>query len=207
MSKVRTTYKGEVRIHCILWHCAESQMETAKEKLEGRFYFHLAAMLMSFLSYEAYLNYLGECIAPDIWENERKFFSKNPYRGINGKLKKLLEVLGYKPDKSAMPYQTISELKKFRDFVSHGKPEKYNDVAEHDEGQEPFMFYKRKTENYVSEEKAKRAVEDVKEFIDILHGLARKKFPGSVRGKRPLDQPSQIETSSSQRITSAGELQ
>ncbi len=52
-------------------------------------YFDLSAMLMAYLTYEAYLNFLGTRVTPSDWENEREFFRKAPYKGTEGKLKRM----------------------------------------------------------------------------------------------------------------------
>ena len=53
-------------------------------------YFHISAMLLAYLTYEAYINFLGDRFASETWRDEKEFFSKKPYQGLEGKLKFLV---------------------------------------------------------------------------------------------------------------------
>jgi hypothetical protein len=120
---LRTTTQYESFAHRYLWEGVRLQLQKAEEKLEGSWYFYLAACLMAYLTYEAYLNYVGETVAPEDWKQERELFSAEPYKGTNGKLKRLRELynLPY-PDMGAKPFIAISELKALRDAVVHARP-------------------------------------------------------------------------------------
>jgi len=139
----------------------------------GRLYFDMATMLMVFLTYEAYLNFLGNHVAPEIWRNERIYFSKPPYVGVNGKLKKILEVCGnINVDKGKRPYQTIQELRKLRDFLSHGKPIKFGKTISHHVDHDPPLF-DTGLSKYITPRKAERAIKDTEQFIESLYKDAR----------------------------------
>lgn len=131
---------------------------------------------MAYLTYEAYINFLGDRFAPDIWKNEREFFSRGTYHGIEGKLKKIQErcpLTGIV--KGKRPYRTIKKLKNLRDFLSHCKPDKYMKTIIHSRDNEPPLFGKYdKLGTLVSEEEAEIAVADVKEFVEFLHKQAAK---------------------------------
>ncbi len=148
------------------------QIKTARRRKKGTKYFHITAMLMAYLTYEAYINFLGDRFAPDVWKNEREFFSKKPYKGIQGKLKKILERCPM-PDlkKGQRPYQTIMGLKKLRDFLSHCKPDKYTKTIIHNPDNIDILIFGKydKIEQLVSKEKAEAAVKDVRELIEFLH--------------------------------------
>lgn len=76
MKDAQTNINGELFTHKILWACCEQQFKAADEansKKEGTIYHELSAMLFAYLSYEAYINFLGEKVAPDAWEDERNF--------------------------------------------------------------------------------------------------------------------------------------
>ena len=172
--KVETNIYGETFTHKILWECCQRQMETARRRKKGTKYFNMTAMLMAYLTYEAYINFLGERFAPDIWVNEREFFSKAPYQGIEGKLKKIQERCPIGAiEKGGRPYQTIKKLKDLRDFLSHCKPDKYYKTIIHTRDKEPPLFGKYdKLGTLVTPEKAEIAVADVKAFIGFLHKQA-----------------------------------
>ena len=46
----------------------------------------MSSMLLAYLTYEAYINFLGDRFASDVWKNEKAFFAKKPYYGLEGKL-------------------------------------------------------------------------------------------------------------------------
>jgi len=171
MAKKSTTkIEGEYFTHKVLWQCALHQMEAGRSTNKGgRLYFDMATMLMVFLTYEAYLNFLGNHVAPEIWRNERIYFSKPPYVGVNGKLKKILEVCGnINVDKGKRPYQTIQELRKLRDFLSHGKPIKFGKTISHHVDHDPPLF-DTGLSKYITPRKAERAIKDTEQFIDVHH--------------------------------------
>src|SRR3989304_5220155 len=87
-----TRYSGGEYTHRFLWRCVQKQLEAARSGPEGSRYFHLSAMVPGYFVFEAYINYLGETLDKDTWQKEGAFFSKEPYRGTEGKLKKLLEL-------------------------------------------------------------------------------------------------------------------
>ena len=174
---VETNIYGETFTHKTLWECCLRQMDAAKTRKNGQRYFHITAMLMAYLTYEAYINFLGDRFARDIWENEREFFTKNKkYRGIEGKLKVLQErcpLTGIK--KGQRPYKTIKELKELRDFLSHCKPDKYTRTIVHPRDNEPPLFANYdKMGTLVSKAQATMAVADTEEFIEFLHKQASK---------------------------------
>jgi hypothetical protein len=127
------------------------------------------------LTYEAYLNFAGIRLDPDAWRNEREFFSKDPYRGTEGKLKRIEEKLRIEIDKGQRPYQSIKALERLRNYLVHGKPDIYAFVTDLKDGEEPDMF-PLQIYDLVTRERAERALEDTEEFIEYLHGLAGKKL-------------------------------
>ena len=83
---LKTTYEGKELIHRRLWEIVEAEATLATELDEGWRNPTLVAMVFAFHTVEAYLNYIGELLAPDIWKDERNFFRREPYRGWDGKL-------------------------------------------------------------------------------------------------------------------------
>ena len=188
MTLVETNIVGETFTHKILWECCLRQMDTARRRKKGTKYFHITAMLMAYLTYEAYINFLGDRFAHETWKNEREFFSKAPYKGIDGKLKKIMEncpITGI--TKGQRPYQTIKQLKTLRDLLSHCKPDKFKKTIIHHRDNEPPLFGKYdKLEMLVSKEKAEMAVKDVEEFIEFIHKQAAQHTKDIWFGKEAL---------------------
>ena len=54
----------------------------------------VVAMVFAVHTVEAYRNFIGECLDPADWADERNYFRNEPYRGFEGKVKKVLELVG-----------------------------------------------------------------------------------------------------------------
>ena len=158
---------GEIFTHKILWECCLRLRETARSRTKGARYFQISTMLMAYLTYEAYINFLGDRLAPEIWKQERRLL-----RGIEDKLKVIQKRCGLSSiEKERRPYSTISQLRELRDFLSHGKTEKYSKITTgYKEIERPLFLSEGKLNTSVSRGKANVAVTDVKKFIEFLHG-------------------------------------
>ena len=145
MKNSETTIYGELHTHKLLWSCCSQQVEAAEDALKrsnSSHHFELSAMLLAYLTLESYVNFLGDRLAPEIWKIERDFFNKHPYKGMSGKLKKIFEIIEVdEPNKGKRPYQTIQKLKQLRDYLSHGKPDKYTKVVIHHKDEAPPLFH------------------------------------------------------------------
>jgi len=171
---------GEGFTHQYLWNCAETLLSQPETKSPADGYFATAGMLMVYFAYEAYLNLVGPKIDGEAWRDERVFFSKHPYRGTDGKLKRICQKIGVEVERSKRPYQTIRELRKLRDFLAHGKPEAYSYDVDVEKGQEPDMFDGLNIYKMVTHENADRAFNDTGEFIDYLHTRIGEKCPDDI---------------------------
>jgi hypothetical protein len=159
----------------------------ADQVQKGAFYFHMAQMLFAFLSYEAYLNFVGHIVASQEWSNERSFFTSNLYQGIKGKLKLIEEKLEFQVDRNTEPYQTVACLEQFRDFISHGKPDYYPVTAAAVKRSSDFPFCG-KLDQWVTPEKAARSKSQVLELCRIINQHA--KSAGRVKNHRQFgDEP------------------
>jgi len=168
-----THVEGEIFTHKELWRCAEIQLDAARTAERGRFYFDMAAMLMAFFAYEAYLNFLGEILAPKQWGREREFFREPPYQGFEGKAQFIHEQLGLVVNKGNRPHQTVQQLLTLRDTLAHGKPDRFEKVVQHGREVEVPLFGHGRLENQVSAECSERALADIRQVIEALHELAR----------------------------------
>ncbi len=134
---LRTSYVGRELIHRHLWEIVAEESQRAARSERGWRKPSLVAMVFAFHAVEAYLNFAGEHLAPDVWKNEREFFRKVPYRGFEGKLRKVLELVDiqWQPDKR--PLTTILELKRLRDLIAHGASERLSGELSHGHDWEP----------------------------------------------------------------------
>ncbi len=158
-----------------LWHACEKSLEDAKNTRGSPWYYYFTAMTMAYFCYEAFLNHLLLQIAPDIWANEKEYFSKAPYKGTEGKLRKVCDIAQLPfPEKGSRRYQQIKLLKELRDFVAHGKTEKHNSVVQATSGLDTLniqsAIYK-----LVTKDNTERAIPALKEFIISLNEKVREK--------------------------------
>ena len=169
MVLIKTEINGEGSMHRQLWTICQHQLRQADAEQRGAFTFYAGAMLFAYFTYEAYLNFLGDRIDHETWENERAFFQKPPYRGIEGKLKKLAEVSQFVVEKGKRPYQNISELTEFRHLMTHGKPDKYQKTTTHPDDRMPPLYGYGALAPWVDAGRAHLIVNDVAELIEHLH--------------------------------------
>jgi hypothetical protein len=81
---LKTVFDGEEIIHRMLWEVVKEQVEVAQARQEGWFSPSMVARVFAYHTVEAHLNYVGERIAPEIWQDEWNYFRKEPYRGALG---------------------------------------------------------------------------------------------------------------------------
>jgi hypothetical protein len=138
---LKTTFDGEEIVHRLLWTIVKEQAEETEKRAEGWFYPGIVARVFAYHTIEAYLNYVGERIAPEIWEDEWNYFRKDPYRGAVGKLRKVMDLVGMSWTPDDRPLKTVLALKEVRDLIAHGKPEKLRGEVIHPlDTQAPYPF-------------------------------------------------------------------
>jgi len=140
--------------------------------------FHaLGAMLLYFFAFEGYLNWLGNRVAPEVWQEEREFFSRPPYQGGLGKYRFLAKVVRLPaPDASQGPFQTAKDLLKLRDMAVHPKAEAGDRLVKFADGHFP-MDYRGRLAEKVSPKKAGRARDHLAELAEDLHREAKASYP------------------------------
>jgi hypothetical protein len=118
------------------------------------------------------LNYVGERLAPDVWKDERNNFRREPYRGLEGKIRKVLELVGFPWQPTTEPLKTILELKSLRDLIAHGKAEKRSGEIVH-AGSGDMSFPASTLQRMVgSRENLKQVLSKVENFLNQIHQLA-----------------------------------
>lgn len=161
---------GQAFTHQYLWNSASLLLSQPETKSPNDGYFRMARMVMVYFAYEAYLNLIDPRIDRKAWENEREFFSKSPYRGTEGKLKRICEKIGTNIEHDKRPYLTIIELKRLRNFLAHGRPDVYGYDVEVEPGQVTDMFRDVKIYALVTKEKAAAALKDTEDFLEYVRG-------------------------------------
>ncbi|SPF45324.1 hypothetical protein SBA1_590007 [Candidatus Sulfotelmatobacter kueseliae] len=183
-----TTYKGRSFLHRELWRVVEMQGEIAEERQgRGAFYNHLVAMVFALHAVEAYLNFIGELLAPDIWRDERRYFRKAPYRGFEGKVRKVLELVSLPWAVADRPLKTVLELKELRDLIAHPKTEQLCGSVQTPGNEVPSVLAVPTTlSKIVTAEACAVSIHDVEEFLDNIHTAARPQTDDIWFGPRAL---------------------
>ena len=149
-------------------------------------------MVFAFRTVEAYVNFVGERLAPEMWQDERNYFRREPYRGWDGKLRKVMELVGMPwPDLVERPLKTILELRKLRDLIAHPKPEKLACESVHADGTEAPFPVSTLRSKFTPKDKLVRAVHDVEQFLNQIHSLAAPKVNDPWFGSEALRGPHQ----------------
>jgi hypothetical protein len=170
---LRTTSEGETFPHRFLWEIAEEQAKLATEREQEWSKPALVAMVFGFHTVEAYLNFVGTHLAPEVWQDEQNYFRKMPYRGWEGKLRKVMELVGMPwPEPVERPLKTILALRELRDLTAHSKPEKLSGDIIHAEGTEPPFLVSTFRSKFTPKDKVTTAMRDVEQFINHIHHLA-----------------------------------
>jgi len=189
MKEFKTTIEGRLKTHIMLWSACMKIYELAKEAFQNKkpcFDYQLTTILLTYLTYEAYLNYLGSIVAPDEWQHERNYFNSKVYRGHEGKLKKICEKISYKFNKSTRPYQTIKKLSRYRNLLVHGKPELYRKCLVHKKNNEPSLFGHAEINKLVSHDNMVCAIKDIEDFVEKLNYQAKTRFPDELTAEHAL---------------------
>jgi hypothetical protein len=179
--------KYEFYNHEVLWGIADRNIKNAQNLKKEAMFYSLGGLILLYFAFEGYLNWLGNKISPEVWENEKDFFSRHPYRGTLGKYCYLCKILVLpKPDASKGEFQTAKELEKLRNFAVHPKAESGNRMVKVHEDHYP-PHYKSNLEEMVSEEKAIRGKCDINKLVKELHNKAKEYYPNLVSGHTPFN--------------------
>ena len=109
----------EMYSHEHLWRSSSYLLNTSIERELESHHLLLPALLMAYMAYEAFVNFAGYAVLPDLWADERENFKG---QGTEGKLKRIVaEIPQFKWTKGQKPYQAVKRLEDFRNMVAHGK--------------------------------------------------------------------------------------
>jgi len=173
--------------HRILWGAAERNLRQATSpKNKDAKYFALGAMFLFFAAFEGYLNWLGTRIAPEVWVDERRFFSRSPFQGTLGKYQFLAKIL-HLPNPSQVPFRTANNLLKLRNMVAHPTAEAGERLVKSKDGYFP-PHYQSELEKKVSPEAASRAKDHLKQLAEELHREAKQVYSSNIHESNAFGQ-------------------
>jgi len=155
----------EIYTHEYLWRSSSVLLEKAKEEEHPSYHLLLPSLLMSFLAFEAFVNFCGFVRLPALWSDEKKHFKG---KGIEGKLAALVAALpGFAWQKGQRPYQTIKNLEAFRDILAHGKVVASQYITQSQQRGLHFTF-KHTWDSYLSVGAVEAARGDIRAFSQSL---------------------------------------
>lgn len=148
----------------ILWRASKTAIRAASAENARDDHLAIHALLCGFLAFEGFVNFVGSEIAPDAWADERAFFSKDPYRGILGKVEYLFSLF---PTgllkKGEEPFQSVRKLNSTRNALAHNRVITRTEVSATDD---PNWFVP--WEDFDTTAKVAAALEKLQSFADTV---------------------------------------
>ena len=127
----------ELFTHEYLWRCSLALSQVEPDAM-SEYHLALPSQLMTAAAFEAFVNFCGHALLPEIWANERENFKG---KGLELKIKCVADSLPtFEWKKGEYPYQAIRELLGFRDFVVHGKVHSSTYEAGETDDRQDFRF-------------------------------------------------------------------
>jgi hypothetical protein len=168
-SKVQVFKERIINTYSELWHGSEVLLQRSIDEPKDSKWLRMSILILTAFSFEAYLNHIGPKICA-CWPIFEKMVS--PERKLDLVCKKI----EMKLPKGERPRQTVHEIFKFRNDLAHGKtvtvPHKKNAIYNVDgKYLEQFIveWPLAPWEEYCSEDKIKRAREDIKQIMQLIH--------------------------------------
>lgn len=161
----------EIYTHEYLWRSASALLVSAENEEHLSYRFLLPSLLMSFMAFEAFVNFAGFALLPELWADEKIHFKG---KGIDGKIELITtKIPSFQFKKGEALYQRIKSLENFRDAVSHGKVLATQYLVEHKSDGSHFRF-NHVWDKYLSIGAVNAARADIKEFCQSVTVAARK---------------------------------
>ena len=164
--------KVEIFPHERLWRSSTalfSRLELGEEEFHE---FRLPTLLSAVLAFEAFVNFCGLSVRPDLWSDER---TRLKGATLEDKLCRILErVPSFSWKKGEAPYQNVARQLNFRDLVVHGKVQQRTYETDAPDASWPEIDWSHEWDPYLEVAAIKRAREDIREFAEsILVALRR----------------------------------
>ena len=167
--RIKVSEERQVNTYYELRHASHVILKKAEEDKDGSFYEVMASLIFTAFMIEAYLNHIGPRIIKCWGDLERL--------SPSSKLNLVTEKLGIEKNEGKRPYQTLSELFKFRNTLAHGKSvflkSEYETrfVAEPSD-KDGYESLQTEWEKYCTQDNANRALEDTEAIIKEIHKQA-----------------------------------
>jgi hypothetical protein len=168
-TKASSLRTAQINTYAEIWSAATYFLEEGRTTQEGCYFHFMASLVFTAFALEAYLNHVGERLFRSWPALERLSPSE--------KLDVIAEKLGVSIEYGTRPFQTVSQLFRFRNSLAHGKslslrsedPVSINTSTA--EGRFASLLQAWWQENCTLES-AERAQEDVENIITLFHAKA-----------------------------------
>ena len=155
----------ELYSHESLWRSSTALAARLGKDLDDSHHLLIPALLTTFLAYEAFINFAGHVLLPNLWADEKKNFKGKGTEGKLGAICRALPAFSWRKGES--PYKKVHQLEAFRDLVAHGKVvvTRYKTIQQRDGSH--FRF-EHTWDEYLSEVSALEARAHVQAFCQAL---------------------------------------
>ncbi len=159
----RCKVEEEIYTHEYLWRSSSTLLNQNDPDLS---YHHLLpALLLSFMAFEAFINFLGIVLLPNLWKDEKTNFKG---KGIEGKINEIVSMLPqFTWKKGQYPYQRIKQLEAFRGLVAHGNVNSHEYMAAREDDGTHFQF-QHAWDSYLTKSSITKSREDIRNFCQSL---------------------------------------
>jgi len=155
----------EIYTHEYLWRSGTAIVDRIEAKADDAHHLALPALLVTYLAYEAFINFAGHVLLPELWSREKENFKGKP---LEYKIERIASKLpSFEWRKGERPYQSVRQLSEFRDLVAHGKVQVNEYLAEPQNDGTHFAF-RHAWDVYLARDQLLRFREDTKAFCDAL---------------------------------------
>jgi len=164
--------KGETRTHAHLWAATKRMFELAEDEKNSQLrYMTMSSMLYCAFTMEAFLNHAGALLI-------KTWFQKEERDGPKQKLKHIEKCLETSFDLSKRPFQTLSDLFVYRNWLAHGKTEIILEPTIIKTSSGPDFEFESEWEKWTTYDNAKRFKEDTYSMMHKIHRVKRLESTG-----------------------------
>jgi hypothetical protein len=157
--------KEEIFTHQYLWSSSTALAKLVESEEDDSHQLIIPTLVTTVMAFEAFVNFCGMALLPELWANEREEFRG---QGIDGKLVAIAKALSrFDFQKGHDPYQSIKKLFGFRDLVAHGKVYANTYEIHQIKGASPFNW-EHPWDSYLTRKAIVKARSDVKSFCQCL---------------------------------------
>ena len=161
----RVTVEEEIYTHEYLWRSAAALARRLSEDADDSHHLLLPTLLTSIMAFEAFVNFTGYVVLPELWAEEKKHFKGKGIEGKLGAIAKQLSGFAWQPGKR--PYQDLARLIAFRDLVAHGKVQSNEYMTERKSDGTHFTF-EHEWDNFLTPTAVANAMLQIKEYCQSL---------------------------------------